>query len=61
MGLWLGANEEEKSHRKVKMTFVVDKFDTNQCRVACPCGAEFDDWATLGHKCPECGAVDEGV
>lgn len=47
--------------RKVKMFVVIDKFDKNQCSVKCPCGEEFDDWATLFHTCPECGAVDEGV
>jgi len=53
--------EDDKPRRKVKMVFVVDKFDNNQGRVTCPCGAQFDDWATLYHICPECGATDEGV
>ena len=44
-----------------KMKVVVDKFDTNQGRVTCPCGKEFDDWMTLNHTCPECGAIDEGA
>lgn len=51
----------ELTPRKTKMFVVIDKFDKNQCCVRCPCGAQFDDWATLSHTCPGCGAVDEGV
>lgn len=51
----------ENAPRRVKMLVVIDSFDKNQCRVKCPCGEEFDDWATLYHTCPECGATDEGV
>jgi hypothetical protein len=45
------------SVRKVKMTFVVDKFDINQGIVTCSCGAQFDDWATYSHECPRCGVI----
>lgn len=52
---------QELTSRRVVMFITIDKFDQNQCCVKCPCGKEFDDWATLFHTCPECGAVDEGV
>lgn len=60
--LWEDIVAWDEEHRKrVKMVFVVDEFDKNQGVATCPCGAQFEDWATLRHTCPECGATDEDV